>query len=116
MQRWEQRIEAARRRRILFFHCPGFTADQRELASNWATCAVGEVRRRYGVGMDATLGALGVRFYRAVLWNLVERAAEIHEAIETHALERKRQEWERQRVPAPPAPAALEGSAELRPA
>ncbi len=114
MQRWEQRIEAARRRRILgFFQYPGFTADERELASNWVTCAVGEARRRYGVRMDTTLGALGVRFYRAVLWNLVERAAEIHEAIELHALDKKREEWERQREPARPAP---ESSAKLRPA
>ena len=114
MQRWEQRIEAARRRRILgFFECPGFTIGERELASSWVTCAVGEARRRYGVEMDATLGALGVKFYRAVLWNRVDKAAEIHEAIELHALDRKREAWERQREPAVSVP---DGSEEPRPA
>jgi hypothetical protein len=114
MQRWEQRIEAARRRRILgLFRYPRFTTAERELASTWATCAVGEARRRYGVAMDATLGALGVRFYRAVLWNMVETAAEIHEAIELHALDRKREEWERRRETACPA---LLPAAELHPA
>jgi hypothetical protein len=113
MQRWEQRIEAARRRRILgLFQYPRFTMAERELASSWATCAVGEARRRYGVEMDATLGALGVRFYRAVLWNLVDRAAEIHEAIELHALDRKREVWERRRALVMPM---ANGSGELRP-
>jgi hypothetical protein len=114
MQRWEQRIEAARRRRVLgLFQFPRFTKGEREMASTWATCAVGEARRRYGVGMDATLGVLGVRFYRAVLWNMVDKAAEVHEAIELHALDKKREEWERRREAASQVP---RGSSELHPA
>lgn len=108
MKRWEQRIEEARERRVLgFIPYPRFTAEERELASNWATCAVGEVRRRYGVRMDRTLGTLGVKFYRAVLWNMVDRAAELQETIETHALQTKREEWERQRETPAPAFAAV---------
>lgn len=102
MKRWEQRIDEARERRILgFVPYPRFTGEERELASNWATCAVGETRRRYGVRMDRTLGTLGVKFYRAVLWNMVDRAAELREAIETYALDRKREDWERQRSVTP---------------
>ncbi len=110
MKRWEQRIEEARQRRVLgFIPYARFTADERELASNWATCAVGEVRRRYGVRVDRTFGSLGVKFYRAVLWNMVERAGELREAIENHALEKKREDWERQRerVPATPESSAV---------
>ncbi len=115
MKRWQQRIEEARQRRILgFVPYPRFTADERELASNWATCAVGEARKRYGVRMDRALGVLGVKFYRAILWNMVERAAEIHEAIEVHALEKKREEWERQREQAVPTLEASPGSSGLR--
>jgi hypothetical protein len=102
MKRWEQRIDEARERRVFgVFRYPRFTADERELAANWATCAVGEMRRRYGVRMDRTMGTLGVKFYRAVLWNMVERAAELREAIEDHALDKKREDWERQRESAP---------------
>jgi hypothetical protein len=102
MKRWEQRIDEARERRVFgVFRYPRFTADERELAANWATCAVGEMRRRYGVRMDRTMGTLGVKFYRAVLWNMVERAAELREAIENHALDKKREDWERQREGAP---------------
>jgi hypothetical protein len=111
MKRWEQRIDEARERRILgVVPCPRFTRAERELASNWATCAVGEMRTRYGVRMDRTLGTLGVKFYRAVLWNMVDRAAELREAIETYALERKREDWERQRSGTPaaaPAPVLI---------
>jgi hypothetical protein len=101
MKRWEERIEAARRRRLFgLLPYPRFTADDRDCAAAWTTCAVGEARRRYGVRMDRTLGALGVRFYRAVLWNRIERAAELSAAIETHALVRKREEWAEERMPA----------------
>jgi hypothetical protein len=111
MKRWDQRIEEAKNRHVLgFIPYPRFTADERELASNWATCAVGEVRRRYGVRMDGTLGTLGVKFYRAVLWNMVERAGELREAIENHALDKKREEWERQRSGVPATPEDLEVS------
>lgn len=58
------------------------------------------MRRRYGVRMDRTLGTFGVKFYRAVLWNRIDRAAELREAIETHALACKREEWERRRTAA----------------
>jgi hypothetical protein len=99
MKRWEQRIEEAGDRRIFgVLPYPRFTREDRELAANWSTCAVGEVRRRYGVGMDRSLGAFGVRFYRAVLWNRIERAAELRETIETYALNKKREQWERDRV------------------
>ena len=102
MKRWEQRIDDARERRILgLVPYPRFTREERELASNWATCAVGEMRHRYGVRMDRTLGTLGVKFYRAVLWNMVDRAAELREAIETYSLDQKREDWERQRSGAP---------------
>ena len=111
MKRWEQRIEEARRRRIFgFLPYPSFTRDDRELAANWATCAVGEVRRRYGVRMDCTLGTLGVTFYRAVLWNRTDRAAELREAIETHALAQKREEWERRRGAAAPPTEGVPGA------
>lgn len=109
MKRWEQRIDEARQRRFLgFVRYPRFTGEERELASNWATCAVGEMRQRYGVRMDRTLGTLGVKFYRAVLWNMVDRAAELREAIETYAVDQKREDWERQRSTVPasaPSPA-----------
>jgi hypothetical protein len=99
MKRWEQRIDEARERRFLgFIRYPRFTGEERELASNWATCAVGEMRQRYGVRMDRTLGTLGVKFYRAVLWNMVDRAAELREEIETYAVDQKREEWERRRA------------------
>jgi hypothetical protein len=102
MKRWEQRIDEARERRFLgVVRYPRFTREERDLASNWATCAVGEMRNRYGVRMDRTLGTLGVKFYRAVLWNMVDRASELRESIETYALDRKREEWERQRSGAP---------------
>ena len=107
MKRWEQRIDEARERRILgLVPYPRFTREERDLASNWATCAVGEMRHRYGVRMDRTLGTLGVKFYRAVLWNMVDRAAELREAIETYSLDRKREDWERQRSGAPVTAAA----------
>jgi hypothetical protein len=103
MKRWEQRIDEARQRRILgVLPYPRFSADDRQMAANWASCAVGEVRRRYGVRMDRTLGLLGVRFYRAVLWNRIDRASELREAIETYALDRKREDWERERAPVQP--------------
>ena len=115
MERWEQRIEEARQRTILgLVPYPRFTADERELASNWATCAVGEVRQRYGVRMDRTLGVLGVKFYRAVLWNMVERAGEIRDAIDIHALQKKREEWEQQRGLTVPEPEAFPRSTEIR--
>src|SRR5262249_44409557 len=115
MKRWEERIDDARQRRIFgMLVYPRFSGDDRELASNWATCAVGEVRRRYGVRMDRTLGTLGVKFYRAVLWNMVERAAEIRDAIDIHALQKKREEWEQQHGLAVPESEALPGSTELR--
>jgi hypothetical protein len=99
MKRWEQRIDEARERRFLgFIGYPRFTGEERELASNWATCAVGEMRQRYGVRMDRTLGTLGVKFYRAVLWNMVDRAAELREEIETYAVDQKREDWERRRA------------------
>jgi hypothetical protein len=102
MKRWEQRIDEARGRRFLgVVRYPSFTREERDLASNWATCAVGEVRQRYGVRMDRTLGTLGVKFYRAILWNMVDRAGELRETIETYALQCKREEWERQRSGAP---------------
>ncbi|HEV8674931.1 MAG TPA: hypothetical protein VGX21_12865 [Methylomirabilota bacterium] len=102
MKRWEQRIDDARQRRLFgLLSYPRFNADDRELASNWATCAVGEVRRRYGVRMDRALGTLGVKFYRAILWNMVDRAAELREAIENYALDKKREQWERERIDAP---------------
>jgi hypothetical protein len=117
MKRWEERIEAARERRVLgVLPYPRFTAEDREHAANWATCAVGEVRRRYGVRMDRTLGALGVRFYRAVLWNRIERAAELREAIDTHALMRKREQWEQERAGVTPAAEVTPAAAEMRPA
>jgi hypothetical protein len=107
MKRWEQRIDEARERRFLgvvpYAH---FTRAERELASNWATCAVGEMRNRYGVRMDRALGTLGVKFYRAVLWNMVDRAAELREEIETYAVDRKREDWERQRSGTPAAAAS----------
>jgi hypothetical protein len=107
MKRWEERIDDARQRRIFgMLVYPRFSPDDRELASNWATCAVGEVRRRYGVRMDRTLGTLGVKFYRAVLWNMVDRAAELRESIENHALDKKREQWERERVGDPADPSA----------
>lgn len=99
MKRWEQRIQEARERRMFgVLPYPRFTREDRDLAANWSTCAVGEVRRRYGVGMDRGLGALGVRFYRAVLWNRIDRAAELRETIETYALGKKRDQWERERA------------------
>ena len=53
MKRWEQRIDEARERRFLgVIRYPRFTREERDLASNWATCAVGEMRHRYGVRMD----------------------------------------------------------------
>jgi len=110
MKRWEQRIQEARERRVFgVLPYPRFTREDRELAANWSTCAVGEVRRRYGVGMDRSLGAFGVRFYRAILWNRIERAAELHETIESYALTKKREQWERERarpVATPDVPAA----------
>ena len=113
MKRWEQRIDEARERRFLgVVRYPRFTREERDLASNWATCAVGEMRHRYGVRMDRTLGTLGVKFYRAVLWNMVDRASELREAIETYALDRKREDWERQRSGAPLTPASAELVAE----
>lgn len=114
MKRWEQRIDEARQRRALgFIPYPRFTADERELAANWATCAVGEVRQRYGVRMDRTFGTLGVKFYRAILWNMVERAGELRVGIEDHALDKKREDWERQREGAPAtAPESLAVTAE----
>jgi hypothetical protein len=112
MKRWEERIDEARQRRVLgILPYPRFTTEDREHAANWATCAVGEVRRRYGVRMDRTLGALGVRFYRAVLWNRIDRAAELCEAIETHALLRKRQQWEQERAATPAAAPETLGTA-----
>jgi hypothetical protein len=71
------------------------------------------MRQRYGVRMDRTLGTLGVKFYRAVLWNMVDRAAELRLAIETYALDQKREEWERGR-PATPARTSSALSAETR--
>ena len=99
MQGWEKRIEEAQGRTLFgFLDYPRFTSEDRDLAANWATCAVGEVRKRYGVRMDRTLGQLGVRFYRAVRWNRVERAAALREVIEDYALDSKRRDWEREQV------------------
>jgi hypothetical protein len=39
---------------------------------------------------------------------MVERAAELHESIENHALDRKREDWERQRSGASATPETLE--------
>ncbi|HEV8310089.1 MAG TPA: hypothetical protein VGW35_20700 [Methylomirabilota bacterium] len=97
MKRWEQRIDEARQRKLLgMLSCPRFTGEDRELASRWTTCAVGEARLRYGVKMDRALGILGVKFYRAVLWNRVDRAAQLHERIEDYALECKGRAWEQE--------------------
>ena len=102
MQGWEKRIDEARGRKLFgVFDYPRFSSEDRDLAANWATCAVGEVRKRYGVRMDRTLGQLGVRFYRAVRWNRVERAAALREVIEDYALDCKRREWERQQAMRP---------------
>ena len=104
MKRWDERINEARQRRILgILPYPHFTRDDRDSAANWSSCAVGETRRRYGVRMDRTLGALGVRFYRAVLWNRIDRAGELREAIETHALVKKREQWEHEQIVVPAA-------------
>jgi len=109
MKRWDQRIQEARERRVLgVLPYPRFTREDRELAANWTTCAVGEVRRRYGVGIDRSLGALGVRFYRAILWNRIERAGELRETIETYALDRKVEQWERDRARPEAAPRPTE--------
>jgi hypothetical protein len=43
---------------------------------------------------------------------MVDRASELREAIETYALDRKREEWERQRSGAPATPASAELVAE----
>ncbi len=97
MSGWAKRIEEAKGQSLFgLISWPRFTSEDRELAANWATCAVGEVRKRYGVRMDRTLGQLGVRFYRAVRWNRVERAAELRELIEDYALASKRRDWERE--------------------
>jgi hypothetical protein len=99
MQGWEKRIEEARGRKLLgVLEYPRFTSEDRDLAANWTTCAVGEVRKRYGVRMDRALGQLGVQFYRAVRWNRVERAAQLRDVIEDYALDAKRREWEQQQA------------------
>ncbi|MBI1893758.1 MAG: hypothetical protein HYS14_06570 [Candidatus Rokubacteria bacterium] len=105
MKRWEQRIEEARDQRVLgLFAYPRFTAEDRRLAAEWMTCAVGEVRKRYGIRMDRILGRLGTEFYRAVYRNQADRAAELREAIDEYALTRKRQDWERKSALRDPIP------------
>jgi hypothetical protein len=99
MRRWEERIEEARQR-MLFgaIAWRRFTAEERKLAGDWRTCAVGEMRRRYGVRLDRNLGWLGMAFFRAVLRNDVEGAATTGRVIEEYAVRSKRREWEAARA------------------
>jgi hypothetical protein len=98
MTRWEDRIEAARRRTFLGLAWPGFGREDRRLAKDWDTCAVGEVRRRYGVRLDRNLGRLGMAFFRAVIRNDVDAAATTRHVIEEYAVRSKRREWEAARA------------------
>jgi hypothetical protein len=99
MRRWEARIEEARRRtRLGLVAWPHFTAEERRLADDWRTCAVGEMRTRYGVRLDRHLGRLGMAFYHAVARHDVEGAATIRQVIEEYALASKRWEWEAARA------------------
>jgi hypothetical protein len=99
MRRWEERIEEARQRTLFgAIAWPRFTAEDRTLAADWRTCAVGEMRRRYGVRLDRNLERLGTAFFRAVLRNDIEAAATTGRTIETYALRSKRREWEAARA------------------
>jgi hypothetical protein len=99
MRRWEERIEEARRRTLFgAIAWRRFTAEERRLAADWRTCAVGEMRRRYGVRLDRNLGRLGLAFFRAVLRNDVEAAATTGLVIEEYAVRSKRREWEAARA------------------
>jgi len=105
VKRWEERIDEARRRRVLLglVSWPGFTGEDRRLASDWRTCVVGEMRRRYGVRLNGHLGRLGIAFYHAVVRNDLDTAALLRQQVEEYALTTKGREWETARAPSPAA-------------
>ena len=90
---WRERIQAARER-------GRFTPYDRDDASEYCSCAVGETVEKYGVsrggfvcdkGSLFSAQAVGVRFYRAVKANSFDEAEALLDAIEDRGVELKRE-------------------------